>query len=323
MRKRTILFLSAFFLLFSGQHVHATVIYDFVKNGNGFSTKQENVLASIGVSDSAVNNGKATISDVKFIYIAFIARLNDGRGIPILLTKQDVSPAAKNHTLEISADRLRIKSFSQSLPSAPDLNDAWLMVQSFQTDSGLTDVDHVAHLRSNTIYLESSITQYAANNPLLYVTSDVAGVWKRRSFSFPIIKKIDIQINPGIYRKCINTFGRGFISVVLYSESAMESITRKSFDATNVDPKTLELEGLSVHQYPGGRFLSSMEDIDRDGADDLIVLFKNLEGAFESSDEHAVLTGQTYDGTRFQGRDRICLVPPQRSLNDLQGRGVR
>ena len=105
---------------------------------------------------------------------------------------------------------------------------------------------------------------------------------------------VDIDIRPGSYPNSINLKSRGVIPVALLST--------EDFDASTVDAVTVVFAGASQIHH-------AVEDLDRDGDDDLILHFKTQETNLASGDTEACLTGQTRDGMPIQGCDSVRTVP--------------
>lgn len=111
---------------------------------------------------------------------------------------------------------------------------------------------------------------------------------------------VDIDITPGGFPNCINNDGNGVIPVAILGTA--------DFDATTVDPGTIELNGLGV-KVAGkrGRLLAHAEDVNGDGFVDLVVQIQDVAGAFSPGDTSATLMGETFDGTHIHGDDSICI----------------
>ncbi len=115
---------------------------------------------------------------------------------------------------------------------------------------------------------------------------------------------VAIDIKPDDSNNTINNNGKGVIPVAILSNP------NTSFDATQVDPATVELEGMRIKTVgKAGKFLSHVEDVNGDSVDDLLVQIQDQDGTFEAGDTTATLTGQTFDGTPIRGSDKIRIVP--------------
>ena len=116
---------------------------------------------------------------------------------------------------------------------------------------------------------------------------------------------VDIDIKPGSDPNCFNNNGHGVIPVAILSDCG-----DGGFDATQVDPDTVSLGGLSVKVVgKNDKLLAHIEDVNGDGCDDLIVQIADQDNAFEEGEVEAILTGKLYDGTIINGVDSICIVP--------------
>ena len=116
---------------------------------------------------------------------------------------------------------------------------------------------------------------------------------------------VEIDIKPGSWPNAINLGSNGVIPVAI--------LTTETFDATSVDPSTVQLEGLGVAvRGKSEKLLANEEDVDEDSDIDLVLKIEteNLEpGAWQSGP--VVLTGETNDGQAIEGWDEIIIVPPE------------
>ena len=111
-----------------------------------------------------------------------------------------------------------------------------------------------------------------------------------------------IQVNIDI-KPCLNNDGNGVIPVWILGAA--------DFDVTEVDPSTVQLEGLSVaSQGKSGKLMARVAHVNGDGFADLVVQIEDVPGTFTSGSGTATLTGNLFDGTPFEGSDDICVVPP-------------
>ena len=110
---------------------------------------------------------------------------------------------------------------------------------------------------------------------------------------------IRIDILPGSEDNCVNHNGRGVIPVAILGSP--------DFDATQVDPDTVELAGMGAKAT--GKLLAHTQDSNGDGFLDLVVQIADGEGIFAAGQSVATLTGNLVDGTELEGTDTICIVP--------------
>jgi hypothetical protein len=115
--------------------------------------------------------------------------------------------------------------------------------------------------------------------------------------------EVDIDIKPGSDPNSINLGSKGTIPVAILST--------EDFDATTVDPETVELAGATVGtKGKSDRLMASIEDVNGDGRLDLVVHIETEELASIPGDTEAILTGLTYGGTPIEGSDSIRIVQP-------------
>ena len=87
-------------------------------------------------------------------------------------------------------------------------------------------------------------------------------------------------------------------------------MTTADFDATTVDPDTVEFAGAPVDVRGGGKLKAHIKDVDDDGDLDLAMHFRTQETDIQAGDEQACLTGETYDGMPVSACDEVRTVPP-------------
>lgn len=115
------------------------------------------------------------------------------------------------------------------------------------------------------------------------------------------IRNVSIDIKPGSFPNSINLGSEGNIPVAILSSS--------DFDATAVDVATILLSNASVIVKRNGSYAAAAEDINGDGLPDLVVHVNTASLAVDGLADEAVLTGQTLDGQKIQGKDPIRVVP--------------
>ena len=119
-------------------------------------------------------------------------------------------------------------------------------------------------------------------------------------FQLPVIAVL-IDIKPGSDPNSINLGSHGVIPVAV--------LTTDDFDATTVDPDTVELAGSSVAlRGNGNRLLASIEDVDDDGDVDLVLQVETENLTLETGATQVTLTGETFSGHQIVGVDTIVIV---------------
>ena len=118
---------------------------------------------------------------------------------------------------------------------------------------------------------------------------------------FFTFKSVSIDIKPGSDPNCFNNNGHGVIPVAILSSP--------DFDATQVDPTSVSLDGQSIRIVGKGKTLAHIEDANGDGLDDLVVQIEDEDGIYLEGDTLATIMGDTLDGTSIVGTDEICIVP--------------
>ena len=123
----------------------------------------------------------------------------------------------------------------------------------------------------------------------------------------PVIQVV-IDIKPGSYPNPINLGSYGLIPVAILSS--------EDFDATTVDPESVELAGAGVAvRGKSNKYMAHQEDVNGDGLVDLMaqVATENLDpDSFQ--DGFAILTGNLFEefgGTLIEGADEITIVPQE------------
>ena len=93
-----------------------------------------------------------------------------------------------------------------------------------------------------------------------------------------------------------------------FTFSVMATLTTETFDATTVDPTTVQLDDAGA-RVKGESYAGKIEDVDGDGDLDLALQFEDVDGTYDEGSTYATLTGETYAGQAIQGTDDLCIVP--------------
>jgi hypothetical protein len=163
------------------------------------------------------------------------------------------------------------------------------------TPMGNQDVTALPHYGNQDITILSS---YSSSYGRGYI-------WQDYWFSFndittkPETIQAVIDIKPGNYPNSINLRSKGVVPVAILSTA--------NFDAWKVNPDSIQMAGASPERW-------IVEDVDGDGSNDMMLYFSTVELTPVLSDNstEATLTGNTFDGTSFEGTDSVNIVPKHR-----------
>lgn len=116
------------------------------------------------------------------------------------------------------------------------------------------------------------------------------------------VTPVAIDIKPGSERNSINLNSAGVVPVAILGSD--------TFDAATVDPTTVSLAGASVRLVgKSGRNSCQLQDVNLDGALDLVCQVYTAEFMIEEGETTAVLEAQTTGGQPIRGEDYIRVVP--------------
>ena len=114
---------------------------------------------------------------------------------------------------------------------------------------------------------------------------------------------VDIDIMPGIYPNSINLRSGKLLAVAIHTTSG--------FDASTVDPETVELEGVAPVKWQMVDVLEVLSGRHRyvgDGDQDLLLYFDAKALPLTITSTEATLTGQTYGDILIVGTDSVQIV---------------
>src|SRR5262249_55449532 len=82
------------------------------------------------------------------------------------------------------------------------------------------------------------------------------------------------------------------------------------FDASQVDPASVELSGATVRlKGKSGQYSCNSQDVDGDGLPDLVCHVTTASLQLQTGSTLAVLTGKTFSGSRIKGEQAISIMP--------------
>jgi hypothetical protein len=138
-------------------------------------------------------------------------------------------------------------------------------------------------MHNGTLYLG---TQHTASNS--------AYIYRAK-----LITEVEIDIKPGSDPNSINLCSHGVVPVAILSEDG--------FDATTVDPQSVEFAGATIGLRGKGVLQYSLEDVDGDGDTDFVahIPVENLD--LEADSTQASVNGSA-DGVLFEGTDWVNIV---------------
>ena len=116
----------------------------------------------------------------------------------------------------------------------------------------------------------------------------------------PVIP-VQIDVKPDDDQNAINPGSKGVIPVAIFSTD--------DFDATSIDPATIELAGAGVAVVGKGKSLFHEVDVNDDGLVDLLCQVETESLTLEPDAGEVWLIGETYDGQLIEVYSFIFVVP--------------
>ena len=117
----------------------------------------------------------------------------------------------------------------------------------------------------------------------------------------PPVTPVAIDIQPGSPKNRVKLGSKGITKVAILGDV--------DFDATEVDPLTVELADATVRVKGNGQPKTKIRDTNRDGFLDLVLRMDTEGFSLTDGDVSATLTGTTFGGEAIEGEDMIRVVP--------------
>ena len=129
--------------------------------------------------------------------------------------------------------------------------------------------------------------------------------WGLDNVLVEVEKKVDINIKPGSDPNPVNPDSKGLTPVAILSSP--------EFDATTVDPSTVELAGAPVAVRGKNKLMAHEEDVNGDGLPDLVVHVETQDLDLpDGGTVELMLTGTTFGGEDIVGYDVVVIVPQEK-----------
>lgn len=115
------------------------------------------------------------------------------------------------------------------------------------------------------------------------------------------VRTVGIDVKPNSDPSSFNLDGNGTIPVAVLGEADL--------GPHDIDPSSLQLNGLVISYRGNGQPQCEAEDVDGDGYADLVCHFEDDLSRWTGPDDVATLTGSLLDDTAIQGSDAIRIAP--------------
>lgn len=181
--------------------------------------------------------------------------------------------------LSIELDITNISSGERMVPEVPFTDTSYVLPDGFLQENDQYKI---------ILYFVSSQYQNGIKASISTITTNI--------FSSPVI-----DIKPGSDPNCFNINDHGVIPVAILGS--------EDFDVSEIDLASLLFGGLQVRVRGNKGPLCSIEYSNEDVYHDLVCHFEDDTSNWSNGSGEATLFGNLIDGTPFEGKDSICIVP--------------
>ncbi len=171
---------------------------------------------------------------------------------------------------------------------------------------------YVSMISALWLTYDDACTYATANRPPVNLTTAgdfTNGFFTDPNSAYPLtceiptdeVIEVGIDIRPESRRNIINLNSADKFAVAILSS--------ESFNARDVDPRSLTLAGAPIVTYWNGFPIVLIHDVNRDGKKDMVVYFFIQDLDVSTEDTQATLVGELYDGTAITGSDSVEIIP--------------
>jgi len=289
---------------------------------------QNNQISDISALSGLTNLSWLNLEDNQIIDVSLLSVLRNLTHLNLYYNQiSDISALSGLTNLTHLALGSNQVSDISALSGLTNLGILWLNDNQVSDISGLSQLTNLTqlHLNDNQInnisplsgltnltYLDLRRNQFDSYAYCVYIPiilDNNPGVYLRYDPNpYVCSLQVEIDIKPGSYPNTINLGSFGLVPVAILSSDY--------FDATTVDPDTVELAGSGVAvRGKGSKLMAHEEDVNGDGWLDMVVqvVTENLDpDSFQ--DGYAILTGnllEEFGGTPIEGQDEITIMPAE------------
>lgn len=139
---------------------------------------------------------------------------------------------------------------------------------------------------------------YADEDPLGYFAGSAYVYWKDQT-------EVALDVKPGSEANPINPEGNGTVPVAILHTDSFDPTTRVDVSSLRFGAPDVVNKGAGATPAHSGEHT---EDVDDDGADDVLLHFPTEDTGFERGDDEGKLVGETTDGVSIFGTDTVTIT---------------